>query len=74
MSSDLFQRVFCPNCRSFLLEVSGDSVVLRIKCRKCTRNSNAPVFVVIELEIATEGIPVVDSESSRPIERVRTPP
>ncbi|TXH53814.1 MAG: hypothetical protein E6Q97_12245 [Desulfurellales bacterium] len=72
-----YKRLFCPHCRSFLLEACFEgAAAVRIKCRQCTRRAAKPVMVVIEIEIqlAAAAPTIVDSAVSEPIERDSTPP
>lgn len=69
-SSVSFKRLFCPTCRKFLEEIYHEGrVVLRIKCRQCSRDERREILIVIEL--AAAGPPGVDS--TPPIERDSTP-
>ena len=64
-----FKRIYCPTCRTLLLQAIGGPVTLRIKCRKCTRNQHTEVIVQIAMNLAFTQPLVVQSEIDRPTER-----
>lgn len=69
-----YKRLFCPHCRSFLLEAHFEgAAAVRVKCRQCTRRANQPVLVVIEIKLAVIAPPALDSAIEEPIERDSTP-
>lgn len=68
-----YRRLFCPHCRSFLLEACFEgALAVRIKCRQCTRRAASPVLVVIEIKLAVTTRADVHSPPE-PIERDSTP-
>ena len=58
----LLKRIFCPDCKCLLLEACAEGfLLLRIKCRHCSKREKKPVIVTIEIKLATTSPPVVDS-------------